>query len=97
MSDVAALAAKPGPEGDDARASLTNLRNAIRANLSQPGGSRYVAAVGSEYREILRAAGVDDADIEALFNSTGADADMVSDAMTRKETKANAISPKLMT
>lgn len=97
MPDVAALAAKPGPEGDDARASLTNLRNAIRANLSQPGGSRYVAAVGSEYREILRAAGVDDADIEALFNSTGADADMVSDAMTRKETKANAISPKLMT
>jgi hypothetical protein len=97
MPDVAALAAKPGPEGDDARASLTNLRNAIRANLSQPGGSRYVAAVGSEYREILRAAGVDDADIEALFNSTGADADMVSDAMTRKETKANGISPKLMT
>lgn len=97
MPDVAALAAKPGPEGDDARASLTNLRNAIRANLSQPGGSRYVAAVGSEYREILRAAGVDDADIEALFNSTGADADMVSDAMMRKETKANGISPKLMT
>ncbi len=74
--------------------SLVNLENAIRANLAQPNASRYIAAVGAEYRDILRAAQMDDADIQALFNSTGADSKVVGDAMTRDAIKPNDIKLK---
>ncbi len=88
LSEVQALAAG----GDtDATNSLNNLTSAIREQFKQPGAARYVAAVGAEYREILRANNISDADINTLFASTGADADTVNAAMTRPPAPPNPV------